>query len=141
MCAVGTQQCGNGMLMCEQTTQPTPEVCTDQLDNDCNGVVNNGCAPACARNVSTRVIVTRGGFRRHSATGRYVQQVTLKNNTATPIRHLALVLDSLRNNATLVNKTANTSCASPVSPYKTINLGELAADEEAGPCSLSAIRC
>ena len=86
--------------------------------------VGNTFTAVCANNVSAGVSVTRSGLRRNSATGRYVQQVTLKNTSATAIPgQVALVLDTLGNNVTLFNKTGNTSCATPVSAYKTASVG------------------
>ncbi|MFT3769699.1 MAG: putative metal-binding motif-containing protein [Minicystis sp.] len=41
ICAAGTTVCSSGQLSCQQNNQPTAEVC-DGLDNDCNGVVDNG---------------------------------------------------------------------------------------------------
>jgi len=41
VCEVGTTVCSGGTLSCNATTSPTAEVC-DSLDNDCDGVVNNG---------------------------------------------------------------------------------------------------
>jgi hypothetical protein len=70
------------------------------------------------------VTVTRGGFRRNSTTGRYVQQVTLKNTGTSAIDgSISLVVDNLSSNATLFNKSGDTSCATPISPYKNVGVG------------------
>ncbi len=42
-CARGTLTCASGALVCPQVIFSTPETC-DSLDNDCNGVVDNGFA-------------------------------------------------------------------------------------------------
>lgn len=77
--------------------------------------------------VSGIVQVTRGGLRRNNATGRYIQQVTLRNNGANTVSgSLALVLDNLGGaGVTLFNKSGNTIASLPAgSPYlnTTINL-------------------
>ena len=41
VCAAGTTQCQSGAIVCNQNIQPQTEIC-DGLDNDCNGVVDNG---------------------------------------------------------------------------------------------------
>jgi hypothetical protein len=41
VCAAGTRTCSGGQLVCHQDTLPSPEVC-DGLDQDCDGVVDNG---------------------------------------------------------------------------------------------------
>ena len=83
-----------------------------------------GSSPACAANVSAQATVTRGGFRRNSTTGRYVQQVTLKNTgTSDMAGSVSLVVDNLSSNATLFNKTGDSGCASPIGPYMTIGVG------------------
>ncbi|MGK3960038.1 SBBP repeat-containing protein [Sorangium sp. So ce118] len=46
VCAPGAWTCVDGTLACEQVVQASPEAC-DGLDNDCNGVADNGGA-ACS---------------------------------------------------------------------------------------------
>ncbi len=41
VCAPGTTNCVNGAVVCTQNGQSSPETC-DGVDNDCNGVVDNG---------------------------------------------------------------------------------------------------
>ncbi|HRI63790.1 MAG TPA: MopE-related protein, partial [Polyangium sp.] len=43
VCAAGTNQCVGGQIVCAQTTTSSPEVC-DNLDNDCNGTVDDNPA-------------------------------------------------------------------------------------------------
>ncbi|HXG19850.1 MAG TPA: putative metal-binding motif-containing protein [Methylomirabilota bacterium] len=45
VCSAGILVCTNGALVCQQTTQPGAEICVDGLDNDCDGIVDNGCPP------------------------------------------------------------------------------------------------
>ncbi len=41
VCGKGTTACVNGVLVCQTAIQPQPEVC-DGLDNDCNGIPDDG---------------------------------------------------------------------------------------------------
>ena len=42
VCSPGTTVCTGGALACNENVQPSPEIC-DGLDNNCNGVVDEGC--------------------------------------------------------------------------------------------------
>jgi cysteine-rich repeat protein len=42
-CAQGSLVCENDILICKSSVQPSEEVCGDNLDNDCDGVIDNGC--------------------------------------------------------------------------------------------------
>ena len=42
-CALGVLACANGAFSCAQQNQAVAEVCGDQVDNDCDGTVDNGC--------------------------------------------------------------------------------------------------
>ncbi|MFN7130733.1 MAG: putative metal-binding motif-containing protein, partial [Myxococcales bacterium] len=43
ICAAGLTACNNGLSSCQQQSQPQTEICGNNLDDDCNGVVDNGC--------------------------------------------------------------------------------------------------
>ena len=97
----------------------------EQEDRDQNGI-GDVCEaiPPCATNVTTQLSITRGGYRRNSATGHYVQQVTLKNLGAIAVLGpVAITLDGMSSNVTLVNAAGNTSCAGPRSAYLAVNVG------------------
>ena len=53
VCAAGTTACSNQTLTCEQTIQPTPEVCGNAEDDDCNGEVDDVtvCGESCPETV------------------------------------------------------------------------------------------
>ncbi len=76
-------------------------------------------------NVSGSVAVTRGGFRRNAATGRFQQSITVRNTSAAALTGpVSVVLDGLSANATLFNLTGVTSCAAPAgSGYVHVNVG------------------
>ena len=45
ICAAGTSTCTGGALGCKQNSQPGPtEICSNSLDDDCDGQTNEGCS-------------------------------------------------------------------------------------------------
>ena len=127
VCGCGTPDTdgdGDGVANCVDNCPAVANA--DQRDTDGDGL-GDACdivAPVCATNVGAQVTVTRGGFRRNPATGRYAQQVTLRNIGSSSIAGpVSLVLDGLSVNVTLFNKSGNTACAAPVSPYINVNVG------------------
>ncbi len=74
---------------------------------------------------TNNVTVTRGGFVRDRRTGKYVQEVTIKNETAkTMTGPFWLVLDNLSVTCTLANAGANTTGFTPLnSPCITVPVG------------------
>ena len=80
---------------------------------------------SCADDSTSKILVSRSGFRLNRATGRYVQTVTLKNISALPIQGpVSLVLDGLSSNATLFGASGTTGCATPLgSSYSNVNIG------------------
>jgi hypothetical protein len=43
ICAAGVEHCIAGSVVCNGLYSPVPENCSDSLDNDCDGIVNDGC--------------------------------------------------------------------------------------------------
>jgi hypothetical protein len=84
--------------------------------------------PGCAADLSGSVTVTRGGYRWNSTTGRFVQTVSLTNNSSASVAGpVSLVLDSLSANAGLYGAAGSTACAPPLgSPYVAATAGALA---------------
>jgi hypothetical protein len=52
VCSAGTTACNNGSVVCNQNVQPSAENCNDNLDNDCDGQVNDGCAGNPCENIA-----------------------------------------------------------------------------------------
>ena len=77
----------------------------------------------CARDVTSSIGLTYSGFTLNPMTKRYVQTVTLKNNSSTSIvAPVSLVLDQLTAEVTLYNATGITSLILPAgSPYISAN--------------------
>ena len=78
-------------------------------------------ACACAIDVTPSIGVTYSGVTINPTTRRYVQTVTLKNNSSASITGpVSLVLDQLTANVSLYNATGTTTALLPVgSPYVT----------------------
>jgi hypothetical protein len=81
--------------------------------------------PACAMDVSGQVAIARSGFRFNASTQRYVQTVSLRNTSSTPVPGpVSLVVDGLSANAVLANRLGVTSCSGRLgSPYAAGNIG------------------
>lgn len=79
----------------------------------------------CAANITSQIRIVRGGFRYNYTSGQFVQTVTLTNISANVLPGpLSLVLDNLRSNATLFNRSGETTCTAVTgSPYVNIDLG------------------
>ena len=46
ICSAGVSACSSGTIICAQISQPVAEVCGDGLDNNCNGLIDEGCSAA-----------------------------------------------------------------------------------------------
>ena len=61
-CHAGYQQCKNGKWsVCMNQVLPETEKCGDNLDNDCNGQLNEGCGPVCGNGAVEDGEVCDGG--------------------------------------------------------------------------------
>ena len=95
---------------------------TTVLMNGPETVTANFTGCSCATNVSATVLVTRGSFTYDPATGRFSQNVTLQNNSPTPISGpVSLVLDSLSADAALFNSSGTTDAFQPPAGSSYIN--------------------
>jgi hypothetical protein len=61
VCAAGTMACQNGVLSCKENVAPKAEICGNGLDDDCNGVVDDGCAAQCAHDVCLSGVALKSG--------------------------------------------------------------------------------
>ena len=70
------------------------------------------------QDVTSSVVITRGGFRYNRMTKQYVQTVTLENISSSPLpTPLSLVLDSLSLSPTLVNNNGVTKANPPFNSF------------------------
>ena len=78
----------------------------------------------CATDVTSAIGISYGGVMMNPITRRYVQTVTLKNNSAATITGpISLVLDNLSPNVTLYNASGTTNLVTPAgSPYINANV-------------------
>ena len=99
-----------------EPSQPTTTV----FMNASQTVTANFAACGCAVDVSGVIGITRSGVTFNPMTRRYVQTVTMRNNSvATITGPISLVLDNLSANATLANVTGDTDLMLPAgSPYR-----------------------
>src|SRR5262245_21207477 len=85
----------------------------------------------CAAEVTSSIGITYGGVTLNPMTRRYVQSVTLRNNSAaTIVGPISLVLDKLSSNVSLYNASGITALVLPAgSPYVNANVVNLAAGQ------------
>jgi hypothetical protein len=78
---------------------------------------------------TSRFTITRGGFRKNNTTKRFEQVITVKNTSGSTVTGpVYLLVENLSANASLYNKTGNTTQALPLgTPYVLINGGNMAA--------------
>ncbi len=102
-------------------TSPVPRF--GVLSSSSNAFSINACA--CASDMSASIAVTRGGFSVSFATGRFQQNVTIRNTGPSFIAGpISLALDNLSSNATLFNAAGLSSCAAPSgAPFINVNVG------------------
>jgi hypothetical protein len=59
-CADGMYQCSGGFLDCVETTFAQAETCNDFTDNDCDGVVDDGCGGGVPQGSCSHSLCTTG---------------------------------------------------------------------------------
>jgi hypothetical protein len=101
-----------------KVTNPSSGSTTVYMDTP-QTVTANFAACACAADVSRSIGITYGGVTLNPMTRRYVQTVTLRNNSAATIAGpISLVLDNLTANVTVFNVSGTTALILPAgSPY------------------------
>jgi alpha-tubulin suppressor-like RCC1 family protein len=70
-CSAGTVVCSAGALGCHQTTQAKAETC-DNVDNDCDGTVDNGASATCAALAHATAACVSGACAIGSCTGAFL---------------------------------------------------------------------
>ncbi len=82
---------------------------------------------ACGQDVSSKVQVTRGGFRLNHATGHFTQTLTVTNTSGSSIiGPISIALDNIPTNATLFGIGGATLCDTPQgSPYMNLSTASL----------------
>jgi uncharacterized repeat protein (TIGR01451 family) len=81
-------------------------------DNNENRAGTTVVLPGCAQEISNKVTVSLGGFRRDRVTGTFVQTVTLRTFEV-GLSNVVVMLEGLSANATLKNAAGSTSCVLP----------------------------
>ena len=96
---------------------------TTVVMNASQTVTANFASCECASDVTSSIGITYSGVTLNPMTRRYVQTVTLRNNsTATIVGPISLVLDKLSANVTLYNSSGTTALVLPAgSPYMNAN--------------------
>src|ERR1019366_5976556 len=86
---------------------------------------SNGVAVPCASDVTSQVSVTSGGYRLNRTTGRFVQVLTLTNESAAIIPGpVSMALNYVSPNAAVFGRDGLTlDCGGPAFPYVDVNLG------------------
>jgi hypothetical protein len=97
VCSAGVLTCTNGALVCQQTTQPSPEVC-DGKDNNCNGQVDEGLS--CTPPPTTQCPHGQGYWKNHS-TAWPVTSLTLGSQTYSQTELLKLLSSPTTGDASL----------------------------------------
>ena len=145
---LGTSRLPNGMQFANGALSGTPTE-AGLFPLSLSATTANGClsqtsyaltvsGPSCGADVTPQITLTLGGFTRNLATGRWLQTVTIRNASATPLTGpVAIVLANLSANATLYAPSGTTQCAAPAGqPYMLVNVGP---DGVLSPSEVAAI--